>query len=79
MFNPLIENLSKLSDDELLTKINELQQRMSQASAAGMFSAVQQINILLNEYREENHARYTKKLEEHKENYDELIDVNKNT
>ena len=79
MFNPLLGNMSEFSDEQLLGKINELNTKMSQASQAGMFSAVNQMIIILNEYQEEMSRRHTLSLEEHKEKYDELIDVNKNT
>ena len=36
MFNPLLEGMSELSDDQLLGKINELNTKMRQASQAGM-------------------------------------------
>ena len=79
MFNPLVENLTKLSDEQLLEKLNEINHKIGQAASAGMFTSVSQISIILNEYQLEMNARYHKKIEEHKETYDELIDVNKNT
>ena len=78
MFNPLVENLTKLSDEKLLEKVNEINQKIGQAVSAGMFTSVSQMNIILNEYQTEMNTRYLKKLEEHKETYDDLIDVNKN-
>ena len=77
MFNPLLEGISELSDDQLLGKINELNTKMRQASQAGMYSAIGQITVVLNEYQEEMNRRHQKSLEEGKEKYDELIDVNK--
>ena len=77
MFNPLLEGMSELSDDQLLGKINELNTKMRQASQAGMYSAISQITVVLNEYQEEMNRRHQKALEEGTEKYDELIDVNK--
>lgn len=78
MFNPLVENLTDLSDEKLMEKVNEIQQKLGQAASAGMFTSVNQMSIILNEYQTEMNNRYLKKLEEHKETYDDLIDVNKN-
>ena len=77
MFNPLLEGMSELSDDQLLGKINELNTKMRQASQAGMYSAIGQITVVLNEYQEEINRRHQKALEEGTEKFDELIDVNK--
>ena len=78
MFNPLITGINDLSDDELLAKINELNSKMGQASSAGMFSVVNQMIIVLDEYQQEMNLRHMRSLEENKEKFDELIDVNKN-
>jgi hypothetical protein len=78
MYNPLVTGVTDLSDDELLAKINELNSKMGQASSAGMFSAINQMVVILNEYQEEMTRRHAKSMEEGKEKYDELIDVNKN-
>ena len=77
MFNPLLEGISELSDDQLLGKINELNTKMRQASQAGMNSAIGQITVVLNEYQEEMNRRHQKALEEGADKFDELIDVNK--
>lgn len=77
MFNPLVTGIKELSDDELLNKVNELNTKMRQASQAGMFGAINQMVVVLNEYQEEVNRRHQKSLEEGAEKYDELIDVNK--
>jgi len=77
MFNPLITGISDLSDDELLAKINDLQSKMNKAGSAGMFSSILQIQSVLYEYQEEMTRRHIKSLEENKDKYQELIDVNK--
>jgi hypothetical protein len=78
MFNPLVTGITDLSDDELIAKVNELNTKMRQAGQAGMFSAINQMVVILNEYQEEVNRRHQKSMEEGKEKYDELIDVNKN-
>ena len=77
MYNPLVTGITDLTDDELLSKVNELNTKMRQASQAGMYTAIGQITVVLNEYQEEMNRRHQKSLEEGKEKYDELIDVNK--
>ena len=78
MFNPLVTGLADLSDEELLEKVNDLQSKMNKAGSAGMFSSIHQIQTVLFEYREEMTRRHAISMEEGKEKYDELIDVNKN-
>lgn len=77
MFNPLLEGMNDLTDEQLLAKINELHTKMRQASQAGMYSAIGQMTVVVNEYQEEMNRRHAISLEEGKEKYDELIDVNK--
>jgi hypothetical protein len=77
MYNPLLTGVTELSDDELLAKITELNNKMGQASSAGMAGAVNQMVVVLNEYQEEMNRRHREALEDGKEKYDELIDVNK--
>ena len=78
MFNPLITGIADLSDEELLAKINDLQSKMNKAGSAGMFSSIHQIQSILHEFQEEMNRRHIKNLEENKDKYQELIDVNKN-
>ena len=77
MYNPLVTGITDLTDDELLSKVNELNTKMRQASQAGMYTAIGQITVVLNEYQEEMNRRHQKALEEGTEKFDELIDVNK--
>lgn len=79
MFNPLITDLTDLSDEDLTEKVNDINNKIRQAARAGMFTSVSQMNIILNEYQSEMNGRYLKKLEEHQEKFDDLIDVNKNS
>ena len=77
MFNPLIEKVSDLSDDDLMEKLNSLQKKLSQAASAGMFNSVIQIQVILQEYQEEMSRRHRAAIDEGKDKYDDLIDVNK--
>tara|TARA_B100000809_G_scaffold203514_1_gene204579 strand:- start:411 stop:650 length:240 start_codon:yes stop_codon:yes gene_type:complete len=79
MFNPLLESMSELTDEQLLGKITELHTKMRQASMSGMHTSITQMNVILFEYQEEMNRRHIKSLEDGKEAYDDLIDVNKNT
>jgi hypothetical protein len=78
MFNPLVTGIKDLSDDELIAKVNDLNTKMRQASQAGMFGAINQMVVVLDEYQEEVNRRHRKSMEEGAEKFDELIDVNKN-
>jgi predicted transcriptional regulator len=77
MFNPLIEKVSDLSDDDLMEKLNSLQKKLSQAASAGMFNSVNQIQVILQEYQEEMSRRHRAAIDEGKDKYDDLIDVKK--
>jgi hypothetical protein len=77
MFNPLIEKVSDLSDDDLMEKLNSLQKKLSQAASAGMFNSVNQIQVVLQEYQEEMSRRHRAAIDEGKDKYDDLIDVKK--
>ena len=77
MFNPLIENVTELSDDDLMERLNELQKKLGQAASAGMFNSVTQMQGVLAEYQEELSRRHREAIEAGKEKYDELIDIKK--
>jgi hypothetical protein len=77
MFNPLIEKVSDLSDDDLMEKLNSLQKKLSQAASAGMFNSVIQIQVILQEYQEEMSRRHRAAIDKDKDKYDDLIDVKK--
>jgi len=77
MFNPLIENVTELSDDDLMERLNELQKKLGQAASAGMFNSVAQMQGVLAEYQEEMSRRHREAIEKGKEKYNELIDIKK--
>lgn len=62
--HPLVSSLTELSDDELLIKINDLNNRMTKAYRFGYLDAVQQLRMILDEYQWEQRRRYEKMLQE---------------
>lgn len=77
MFNPLLENVRELSDDDLMERLNELQKKMTQASRAGMFNSISQMQTILAEYQEEMSRRHREAIDKGKDKYEELIDIKK--
>jgi len=64
MWHPLAPDLTPLSNDELMTKYNELNVRWQQAHRAGAVSVLSQMSLLLETYKQELNKRHTKMLEE---------------
>jgi len=64
MFHPLAPDLSNLSMDELLSKYNELNKRFMQASRMGSGSVLNQMGMLLEDYRQEIGRRQRKMLDD---------------
>jgi hypothetical protein len=62
--HPLIEDLSKINDQELFKKISELTNYLTQSYRLGNYSIVGQIHMLLDEYNAEASRRHQKTLEE---------------
>lgn len=62
--HPLVTNLQALSDDELFTKINDLTGRMHKAYRFGYSDAVQQLQMILEEYNWESRRRQEKAMQE---------------
>ena len=69
MFNPFIENLDELSDDELTAKISELRIKMNQASKAAP-NMLQQLQIALNDHVQEQGNGMRKRQQEELEKGD---------
>jgi hypothetical protein len=77
--HPLINDLTKLTLEELTTKCTELQKRLGQAYRLGYSEAVPQLNMLLEDYRYEFDRRSQKALEETLKNnpdFKSIIDIN---
>ena len=64
MWHPLAPDLTNFSNDELMTKYNELNTRWIQANRAGSISVLGQMSLLLETYKQEIAKRHTKMLEE---------------
>ena len=64
MFNPLMEDLSKLKDSEIESKIVELGKKYTIASQTGMGAIIPQILVALEAYRVEMSKRSQKALDE---------------
>lgn len=80
MFNPLVENTSKIKDQDLEKKILDLSQKYNIAMRLGQGGLAHQIAVTLEQYRYEYQQRQAsamKKLEEKQkeQGIDDLINV----
>ena len=64
MPHPLLNNLTELSTDELYTKFAELNKKISSAYRLGMGDAIQQLNMIREDYQFEINRRSQKELED---------------
>lgn len=70
--HPLTPVLSELSDDEVLSKINNLQQHLTFAYKMGQYGMIQQIQMVLEDYNIEHQNRQKKMMEDLQKRYDQL-------
>jgi hypothetical protein len=70
--HPLTPKLTELSDDEVLAKINELQNHMTFAYKMSQHGMLQQIQMILEDYRIEQQARQKKLMEDLQQRIDKL-------
>jgi hypothetical protein len=68
--HPLLGSLANLSDDDLYTKLNELNKRYVQAYRLGPASAVPQLQMIIEDYNAEIGRRNDKKMQELQEKLD---------
>jgi hypothetical protein len=75
--HPLITDLSNLPTEELNTKYNELVKRMLQARQMGNGSLINQVGMLLEDYRVELSKRQQKILDDANKNanFKNIIDI----
>jgi hypothetical protein len=66
--HPFTPNLSSLTTEELNTKYNELIKRFDQAHRWGKPDLVGQLQLLIQDYKEEIDNRHRKSLEEMEKN-----------
>lgn len=77
MFNPLLPDLSKIKNEDLENKINELMKKYFIAAKFGQGTVCQQISILLETYKEEQSRRHqeTMKKTVKNNNLDDYINI----
>jgi len=79
--HPLTPNVFELSDSDLTKKINELNKRLVWAHTSGHGNVVNQIHMMLDDYKAEQQRRERERYEKlnNKDNkgkdWDSLIDV----
>lgn len=75
--HPLAPDLSKLSNDELLNKYNDLAKKFSTAHRVGSGSVINQMAMLLEDYRAEMRRRHDKMLDDANKNpnFKNIIDI----
>ncbi len=76
--HPLVADLSSLSTEELHKKYNELMQKYNQAHRFGPVGVIPQMQMILENYRQEMDVRNRKILEEIEEKNDKfkgIIDI----
>lgn len=64
MGHPLQSDLTGLNDDQLYTKMSELQKRMTQAYRLGYTDAVYQLQMIIDDYQTEINTRNAKTMQE---------------
>jgi hypothetical protein len=77
MFNPLLPDISKLKNEDLENKINELMRKYFIAARSGQGTVCNQISLILETYKDEQKRRYlenSKKSIQNKE-LDDYINV----
>lgn len=79
MFNPLLPDLSKIKNEDLELKINELMRKYFMAARSGQGMVCQQIQVILDTYKQEQQKRFiaaSKKVSENQgKNFDDFINV----
>jgi hypothetical protein len=82
MNHPLTPDLRQLSDADLLKKQGELQKRILYGHQTGNINLISQVELMLDDYREESMRRDRERTEKANEavdnkgkNWDDLIDI----
>ena len=76
MFNPLLPDLSAIKNEDLENKITELMQKYFIAARSGMGGVSEQINVILEAYKDEQrrrHAQSSQKLINQNKHLDDYI------
>jgi hypothetical protein len=75
MFNPLVDNLSELKDQEIEEKILELSKKYFQAQRLGKIEMLTQIETFIIMYKDERQRRLHAKKSDLDNDLDQLINV----
>lgn len=79
MNHPLTPNLQEMSDSDILKKINELNKRLVWAHTSGQGSVINQIHMMLDDYKAESQRRDMERDQkinkDSGKNWDSLIDI----
>lgn len=78
MFNPLLPDLSNLKSEDVDNKINELMRKYMIAARSGQGGVCNQINVVLECYKNEQRKRYiaaNQKLRNQNQNLEDYINV----
>ena len=76
MFNPLLPDLSAIKNEDLDNKITELMQKYFIAARSGMGGVFEQINVILEAYKDEQrrrHAQSSQKILNQNKHLDDYI------
>ena len=71
--HPLLSDLKGLTDDELQSKMSDLNKRFMQAYRFGPAQAVPQLQMLIEDYRAEVERRNAEKMKELQEKFDKTM------
>ena len=80
MFNPLLEDPTDLSDQDLNQKISEINKKISFALKSNNTNMYNQLLLVHESYKQEQSERHRKKMEELLKNkgadFDDILDIN---
>lgn len=80
MYNPLVQDLSKLKTDDIDLKITELMKKYMIAARLGQSGVCEQINVIIEHYKREQQKRYQesqKKLQEKNRDLEDYINIDR--
>ena len=75
MFHPLLDDLSDVSTEDIEKRLNELNQKYSQAIHFGNTSLLTQLVTFVNIYRNELTARHLQQFKEQDDDLEQFINV----
>ena len=75
--HPLTNDLTTLTDQELLNKINEIQTKISMSYRMGNTQLITQLQMIYEDYLFENQKRQQKILDELQKDFGDKINISK--